>query len=409
MKILFLNASSQLGGAERCLIDNIFGIREKLSTAEIFVIVTAASGAIVDELQPLNVKIILLPLPARIARLGDSSFDSKKIFVNLLLLFTRAHELFYYLQKLRKIVTDIKPDLIHSNSFKTHLLGSSLKLPSPIIWHLHDFISSRSLMKRLLTLVQGKNTLAIANSQSTKNDWHNVFPQLPIAVIYNVVDIDRFAPNADYRSTVSIDNPDLIKVGLVATYARWKGHDIFLQSIAHLVQHHPQSISKVRFYIVGGAIYETDRSQYSRAELVQLTRDLKIENWVEFIDFRSDIEAIYNSLDIVVHASTKPEPFGRTIVEAMACEKAVIVADAGGAAELFTHARDAIGVTPGNPSVLADAIRDLIESPTKRSAIGKAARQNVIERFDRNRLGEELVSIYTQLLKELPNKKSFQI
>jgi glycosyltransferase involved in cell wall biosynthesis len=399
MKILFLNASSQLGGAERCLIDNIFGIRQKLTTAEIFVIITAPSGLIIDELELLGAKVIFLPLPIQIARLGDSSFDLKNVFPNLRLLFISTNELLNYWRKLREIVLDINPDLIHSNGFKTHLLGSSLKLPNPIIWHLHDFISSRSLMKRLLKLVINKNTVAIANSQATKDDWRDVFPQLPIEVIYNMVDIDRFAPKSGLKQTIPVDNHDSIKIGLVATYARWKGHDIFLQAIGHLAQDYPQSIAaNARFYIVGGAIYETDGSQYSRSELVQLTRDLKIEELVEFIDFRSDIESIYNSLDIVVHASTKPEPFGRTIVEAMACEKAVIVANAGGAAELFTHDRDAIGVTPGVTDDLAVAIWNLIESPAKRFALGKVARQTVIERFDRDQLGCELLSVYFQTL-----------
>ena len=398
MKILFLNASSQLGGAERCLIDNIFAIQQKLPTAEISIIITAASGSIVEELRSFDVEVILLPLPIQIARLGDSSFSSTKILLSLQLLLSSGAGLLSYWQKLRKIVVQIDPDLIHSNSFKTHLLGSSLRLSKPIIWHLHDFVSSRSLMKRLLKLVQNEKTVAIANSKATKDDWHEIFPQLPIEVIHNVVDINRFAPTPSLKETIPIDNPDLIKVGLVATYARWKGHDIFLQAIALLAQHQPQLTIKARFYIIGGAIYETDRSQYSRSELALLTRDLNIEELVEFIDFRSDIESIYNSLDIVVHTSTKPEPFGRTIVEAMACEKAVIVANAGGAAELFTHDRDAIGVIPRDSDALAAAILDLIESPEKRLALGKAARQTVIERFDRDRLGVKLVNVYSKVL-----------
>jgi glycosyltransferase involved in cell wall biosynthesis len=396
MKILFLNASSQLGGAERCLIDNICGVRQTLPTTDIFVIVTAPSGLFVTELQRLDIKVILLPLPSQIARLGDSNFDAKRIIANLYLLLISTNELFNYWRKIRKIVSDIDPDLIHSNGFKTHLLGSSLKLTCPIIWHLHDFVSSRSMMKRLLKLVEHKVTLAIANSKATKDDWHHVFPQLPIEVIYNTVDIERFAPARDLSAIIPFDHPQLIKVGLVATYARWKGHDIFLQAISILAQQQPQLSTRVKFYIVGGAIYETDRSQYSRSELMKFTSTLNIEELVEFIDFRSDIEAIYNSLDIVVHASTKPEPFGRTIVEAMACEKAVIVANAGGAAELFTHDRDAIGVTPGNPHDLAEAILALIDSPEKRLTVGKAARQTVIERFNRDRLGTELMSVYDQ-------------
>ena len=109
-------------------------------------------------------------------------------------------------------------------------------------------------------------------------------------------------------------------------------------------------------------------------------------------------------LDIVVHASTQPEPFGRTIVEAMACEKAVIVAKAGGAAELFTDRYDAIGVAPGEPVALAAAIRELIASPDRRIAIGKAGRITVTKRFQRGRLGIEIMSLYYKLLdRELSN------
>jgi len=64
---------------------------------------------------------------------------------------------------------------------------------------------------------------------------------------------------------------------------------------------------------------------------------MKIENRVGFVPFQDNPADVYRALDIVVHASTKPEPFGRTIVEAMACGKPVIAAQTGGAAELFTH------------------------------------------------------------------------
>jgi len=80
---------------------------------------------------------------------------------------------------------------------------------------------------------------------------------------------------------------------------------------------------------------------------------MKIENRVGFVPFQDNPADVYRALDIVVHASTKPEPFGRTIVEAMACGKPVIAAQTGGAAELFTHDHDAVGVPPGDPAALA--------------------------------------------------------
>src|SRR4029079_2543965 len=104
-----------------------------------------------------------------------------------------------------------------------------------------------------------------------------------------------------------------------------------------------------------------------------------------FIPFTDDPVPIYRALDIVLHASTQPEPFGLTVAEAMACGRATIVSAAGGAAELFTDGLDAFGVAPGNPEQLAHAVRQLVESPTLRAKLGRAARSTAIEHFDANR------------------------
>jgi glycosyltransferase involved in cell wall biosynthesis len=400
MKILYLNSSSQLGGAERNLIDVIIAVQKQDPSIEITVLITAPDGPLVTELMLLDIKVVLLELPQKIAQLGDSGLKAggNKLarILKLAQNFTFVGELMSYRSQLRQKIVEIAPDLIHSNGMKTHLLAASLGLNLPLIWHLHDFISSRSLIKYLLKLFVGKVTVAIAISRSIADDWQTVFPQLPIELIYNAIDIYH------YRSTVSepiIGKPDRqVKVGLVATYAFWKGHDIFIQAIGQIVKQQPNLKSQVKFYIIGGAIYQTDRSQHSRISLQQLARDVDVEDWLEFIDFQRDIVSSYNMLDIVVHASTQPEPFGRTIVEAMACEKAVIVADAGGAAELFTHHQDALGVPPGNPEALATAILELIRSPAKRVALGTAGRKTAIDRFALDRLGREAIALYQKIL-----------
>lgn len=400
MKILYTNASSQLGGAERNLIDVIFAIRHQDPALEITVLITAPDGPLVKELTPLGVKIILLPLPKKIAQFGDSGLkgNSNKTvgILELLNNLLAVGDVVKYWWRLRSTVIEIAPDIIHSNGFKTHLLVASLGLKFPIIWHLHDFISSRLAIGKLLKLFIGKVTVAIAISQAVASDWQKVFPDLSIELIYNAIDTDKYRPlpaNLELNSADSVD----LKIGLVATYALWKGHDIFIQAIGQLARQYPELKANVKFYIIGGAIYETARSQHSRSALQQLARDLDVEDWLTFIDFQSDIVASYNMLDIIVHASTQPEPFGRTIVEAMACEKAVIVANAGGAAELFTDRLDAIGVVPGDPAALAMAIKEPIDAPLKRIQMGKAGRQNAIERFNLDRLGLDLISLYQNI------------
>jgi glycosyltransferase involved in cell wall biosynthesis len=94
-----------------------------------------------------------------------------------------------------------------------------------------------------------------------------------------------------------------------------------------------------------------------------------------------------------VHASTQPEPFGRTIVEAMACARPVIVARAGGAAELFNEGVNAYGFEPGSAARLAEAMsRDL--DPQVRARLGRAARQHAVVGFGRSRLAAELLRVY---------------
>jgi glycosyltransferase involved in cell wall biosynthesis len=99
-------------------------------------------------------------------------------------------------------------------------------------------------------------------------------------------------------------------------------------------------------------------------------------------------------LDIAAHTSTQPEPFGLTIVEAMACGTPVIVSRAGGAAEIFTDGHDALGFQPGDASSLTSAIERLVESAELRQRLGKNARQTAEERFSRRRLGPQLLATY---------------
>jgi glycosyltransferase involved in cell wall biosynthesis len=99
-----------------------------------------------------------------------------------------------------------------------------------------------------------------------------------------------------------------------------------------------------------------------------------------------------------VQASEQPEPFGRTIVEAMASGLAVVVSRAGGAAELFTEGRDGLGFEPRDASDLARAVLSLLREPALRARLGSAARETALARFDRRRLGPELLAAYGDLL-----------
>jgi glycosyltransferase involved in cell wall biosynthesis len=176
--------------------------------------------------------------------------------------------------------------------------------------------------------------------------------------------------------------PGTVRLGLVATYARWKGHDVFLEAAARV-----NADINARFYIIGGPLYRSSGSQVDPGALRARADALRLSDRLGFISHQPDPEAVYRALDVVVHASTKPEPFGRVIVEAMACGCAVIVAHGGGAAELFEDGISAIGCPPGDPEALAAAMTRLIASPDLRHDLGAGGRAEAVARFDRRERG----------------------
>ena len=189
----------------------------------------------------------------------------------------------------------------------------------------------------------------------------------------NAVDLDRFAPGPGDGAGDSTPppgcrprRPGTVRVGLVATFARWKGHEVFLDAVARIAADLP-----CRFYIVGGPIYRSAGSQYTLEELHGEGRGTGAGRAARVRRLSGRPGAALRALDVVVHASTRPEPFGRVIVEAMACGRAVVAVPAGGAAELFDDGVSALGCPPGDPAALARAIEPA-GRPTPSSAAASA-------------------------------------
>jgi glycosyltransferase involved in cell wall biosynthesis len=216
----------------------------------------------------------------------------------------------------------------------------------------------------------------------------------------NVVDTDEFSPgpgaaDLDALAGMPAAPPGTARVGLVATYARWKGHLVFLEAAARLARERPGLAA--RFYVVGGPVYQTG-AQFSAAELREQAAALGLAGSVGFVGFQERPAAVYRALDVVVHASTRPEPFGLVIAEAMACGRAVVAARAGGAAELFAPGEEALGVPPGDPAALAAAVAALAGDPDLGRRLGVAARAAAVRRFAQGRLGPQLRDAYQGFL-----------
>lgn len=409
MKITYMNVSGEIGGAERSLIDLIASMRRNLPEVELQLI-TCSEGPFIEAVRALGVEAVLFPLPAGILTVGDSALKYGGGFAALARLVWRggaaAPAAVLAARRLRGLLMDVQPTLVHTNDNKSHLLAALAGSPGlPLVWHLRDFPGSRRFMGRALRYAASRAAGAIAISDSVRRDARRVLPRLPIEVIHNAIDVALYSPGVadgsrlDELAGLPPAPAGSVRVGLVATFARWKGQLLFLEAASGLQA--SRLSTPLRFYVVGGPIYRTAGSQFSVAELRARAAELGLDGHVGFIGFQGDTAPVYRALDIVVHASTEPEPFGRTIVEAMSCGRAVAAAGSGGAAELFTHGHDALGFRPGSPEALATAIRRLAEDPGLRVRLGAAARTTALEKFSRERLAPQTVAAYRRMIPRL--------
>lgn len=386
MRILFVSPEAGLGGAERCLLDLVDGIALALPRAEPRVLFLA-EGPLVDAVRARGVPVRVLPMPESLATMGESRLRGAFSLGGAA--GAAGHGLragagaVKLLAALRRAIVDESPAVLHSNGIKSHALVGMLGLRGiPIVWHLHDFIGAKPVAARALRFFSATASAAIANSEAVAADARRIFPRLDVIAVPNGVDTQLFRPGP--REDLPLDEPpgEALRVGLVATYARWKGHRLFLEAAASPVL---AARDGLRFFIVGGPVYRVHGSQCTAEELSRTAATLGVAGRVRLVPFRDPVAGVFRALDIVVHASTEPEPFGRVIIEAMASGKPVVVAGAGGAREIVTDGVDGLVYAPGDPGALAGAIDRLARDAGLRARLGRNARRTVELRFSRER------------------------
>ncbi len=398
MRLMFLSTSGQLGGAETILLDVLASLRRAEPSWPLH-LVSVAPGPLLSRASALGVDATVVPLPDALARLGEAGVAAGEVGAGRLVgrLGSAASALHAYTADLAATLGAVRPDLIHTNGLKMHLVAArAAARPGPaIVWHLHDYLGPRPLTAALLRWHRSRCAAVVANSESVAADAREMLGgTLAVSAVPNAVDVDRFTPDGAHADLDALAGlppapPGTIRVGLVATFARWKGHEVFLDALGRLPGH-----LAVRGYIIGGGVYQTEGSQRTLDELRAAAVRLGAADRVGFTGLVERPEAAFRALDVAVHASTAPEPFGLSIVEAMACARAVVVSYAGGAAEIVTPGRDALVHRPGDAAGLANCLAALATDAALRARLAAAGRATAERRFDRARLAGALIPIY---------------
>ena len=384
-KILYLNPSSQLGGAEKSLLD----LLGHLNKERYYPIISCpGEGKFVEELRKIGVEIVVIPYDRRILNLSRSENSHH--------LLTLAQS-FWWLKPtilgLRKLVKDEAVDLIVTNGIKCHFIGSFLSLITNVrlIWHVRDFIDTLWLQWMIRSMGHVFPDKIITNSHAVRNIFSR---NGKTQTVYNGIDLSLFDPGTDgerVRTMLNISKETKL-IGTVGHLAPLKGYEELMEAMGKVVREG----FDVKLVVVGDAIYP--HSQRYKRKLLSLVESNGLNDRVIFAGHREDIPELLASFDIFVLPS-QSEGFGRVNLEAMAMGKPVISTNVGGIPEVVVDGVTGILVPPDDPNALSRALMKLLDDPSQRESMGREGRKRVEERFTLQGHVQRIQLIYRDVLR----------
>jgi glycosyltransferase involved in cell wall biosynthesis len=366
-RILFLDHTAALGGAELCLLDVAEHFRETSLVA------LMEDGPLRGALERRGVRVTILARGRSLQQVKRESSVPGVAAVGAVL---------GAAQEVARLARGY--DLVYANSQKAFIVAcaSAAFARRPVLWHLHDILDSKVFSRVNIGvdvfLANHVASRVIANSQATANALvARGGTRARIDVVYNgldpaVADAVTAADAAAMRASLGLGAGPVL--GLFGRLAPWKGQDVAIRALALLGDQH----ANVQLVIVGDALFGEE--SYA-AEVRALVDSLGLTSRVHFLGFRTDVPVLMRAVDVLVHTSTAPEPFGRVIAEGMLAERAVIATAGGGASEIVRAGVTAWQVAPNDPAALAAAIRDVLASPARAREIAAAGRKDALARF----------------------------
>jgi len=298
-------------------------------------------------------------------------------------------------QKSTQILKDQEIDIIHhmlpavyDQTFSLlAILGKTKKPPfvfGPLSVHMYprpfDERISLKLTSQLHRKTIQKCDRLVTITNQVKKIYSDFFDEEKIWVIPLGVDIELFKPSNAYTQK---ENPELLFVGYLY---KLKGIEFLIKAIPTAMEKY----KNIRLRIIGNGP--------DRLRLQKLAETLKISKNVTFEGFvpHTEMPKYYQQCDIFCFP-TLGEPFGKALIEAMACAKAVVASDVGGPAEIIESRKTGILVEPGRSELLADEILNLLNDEKRMKTIGANARKVVTQKYS----WERIAGIYHQLYSEL--------
>lgn len=221
---------------------------------------------------------------------------------------------------------------------------------------------------------------------------HNL-GHLRLVTIYNGLDpaemrVTRMSN--EIRQELGIQ-PTARLIGIVGNIRPWKGQELVIQAMARL----KSEFADVICLLIGDTA-ESDAGY--RQEIENQLKALGLTGRVLITGFRSDVPNYIASLEVQIHASILPEPFGRVLLEGMALSKPLVASKGGAVPEIVEDGETGLLFEPGNVDALTDGLRKLLMDPERAAALGVAGRRRVVRKFSITCNVQSTQALYARIL-----------
>lgn len=369
MKLLMIINSLDVGGAETSLESLCIALKDSI---DIEIITLSGNGYIAQ-------------------RLKDKNFTVHQLEFNKSLL------PFNECIKLYKLISSIKPEVVHTWMYHSNLLGgiiSKLLGIKKIIWSVHAFNIQPGMLKpstRLLIRFLAyfsyfiPHHIICCSKESLKVHEKIFYSKKKMLFIPNGVNTDEYKYSHIFRNQIRSElgiEDKTILVGCIGRFDRQKNQLGFL-SIAYKIMH---SHKNYHFVIIGRD------NDMQNAQLTNLINNLKLNNSITLLGERSDVVKILSALDIFALPS-KGEAFPVSLCEAMACEVLCAVTDVGDVDYILGGLIKSVNLNKFN--LFYDKLLELGSMPNPESSlIRKKLRSRVKENFSINTIAYSHKDLY---------------
>ncbi|MDL1979311.1 MAG: glycosyltransferase, partial [Deltaproteobacteria bacterium] len=269
---------------------------------------------------------------------------------------------------------DVK--IVHLNN----ILGSQLAgiiasklLNVPCVAHLRHFEETDFITKVYAAMIDHH----IAISSAIKENLLNLeVPENKISIVWDAIDLKEFDNSSSYEYLLeefSINKGEKI-FGIFGRIIEWKGIKEFILSADYVFK----EVSDAKAFIVGDSS-DDDRGYYD--SMIALVRNLGLDDKIVFTGFREDVPALMNMMEVVVHASIQPEPFGMVLIEGMAMGKPVVATKAGGPLDIVDNGESGFLADIGDYMEMGKKITMLLKNPALSKNMGNKAKEKVMNYF----------------------------